>query len=39
VLAKAIIDAAELGERDENKLVAQAIAHYRRSRGSNVADD
>jgi hypothetical protein len=33
-LAKAIVDAAEQGERDEAKLVAYALAHYPQCRAS-----
>ncbi len=36
VLARAIIDAAEKGERDEEKLAAHAVEHYKMSRGRNA---
>lgn len=36
VLARAIIDAAEKGERDEEKLAAHAVEHYKTSRSRDT---
>lgn len=38
VLARAIIDAADKGERDEQKLAVRAVAEYKKARGDGASN-